>query len=435
MSMKRTYRGPGWRSPGTILLALLAAAVVGVVLNVLSPRISPELFDGLLRPFDMIAEIFMRLLRMLVAPLVLFSIMAGVAGIGNPRDLGRIGARTFLYYLSTSCLAILTGLLLVNLIRPGVGADLSLPPAEIGLPGEAGDLLGIFSRMVPSSIFQALAELDMLQIITFGLLAGFALTQLPARHRQPLTNGINALFELMIRLAHIVLWILPIAVFSLVVRIAARSEGGEILDLGRYFLTVSAGLAVHALITLPLILIIFARVSPRRWAMTVSRALMTAFTTSSSSATLPITLELVEREGKVKNEVSSFVLPLGSTINMDGTALYQCVAALFIAQFYAGASGYELTIARQLLVVLTALLASVGAAGIPSAGLVTMAIILQALNLPLEGALLVLVVDRPLDMLRTSVNVWSDTVGAAVVGRMEGSPPFGEDPPHTRDSA
>lgn len=429
MNLQRTDSISKWRSPWTVLLALVAGAGTGVVLNLISSGVPAGLFEGLLRPFDMVAEIFIRLLRMLVAPLVLFSIMSGVAGIGNPRDLSRLGARTFVYYMITSILAILTGLMLVNLIRPGVGANLSLPPAEAGLPGDGADLLGVFTRMVPSNIFTALAELDMLQIITFGLLAGFALTQLPDRHRTPLTNAVNAIFELMIKLAHIVLWILPIAVFSLVVRIAARSEGSEFLDLGKYFLTVSAGLAIHALITLPLILLIVARVSPRRWALAVSKALMTAFTTSSSSATLPVTLDLVEREGKIKNEVSSFVLPLGSTINMDGTALYQCVAALFIAQFYAGASGYELTIARQLIVVLTALLASIGAAGIPSAGLVMMTIILQALNLPLEGALLVLVVDRPLDMLRTAVNVWSDTVGAAVIGRFEGSPPFMDDPP------
>jgi Na+/H+-dicarboxylate symporter len=412
----------GWRSPWTVLVALAAGAAFGLLLNDGIGLVPEALRGPVLEGLDLIADIFVRLLKMIVAPLVLFSIMAGVTGISSPGRLGRLGLRTFLYYLCTSLLAILTGLVLVNLIRPGKGAELQLPEPRDDLVPEAGNLLDIFRRIVPENVFDALARLDMLQIIFFALLAGFAVTQLPRAQRERLSSALDALFGMMTRLAHIVLGILPIAVAALLARIVARSDGSEFVALLKYFLTVVAALAVHAFITLPLILALVAKVNPLKWVRAVSTALITAFSTSSSSATLPVTLESVEQQGGVRNEISSFVLPLGATINMDGTALYECVATIFIAQFYAGAMGFELGLAQQVIVVLTALLASIGAAGIPSAGLVMMTIILQALQLPVEGALLVLVVDRPLDMLRTATNVWSDTIGTAVLGRTEGMP-------------
>lgn len=427
--MNTTQQSPGWwRSPWTIFAALGLGIVAGALLNVLTAQslLSTATFELILAPFDLVADIFIRLLKMLVAPLVLFSIMAGVAGVGDPRSLGRMGLRTFVYYIVTSLLAIGTGLVLVNLIHPGVGASLTLPPVT-AMPENTRGVLDIFRELVPENIFSSLASLDMLQIITFALLAGYALTQLPARYRDPLTTGVMALFELMTRLAQIVLGILPFAVFALLARMVARSGLDDFKGLIWYFVTVAAALAVHSLVTLPLIVLLVARVSPLRWAATMSKALLTAFSTSSSSATLPVTLEQVEHKGKVGNRVSSFVLPLGATINMDGTALYECVATIFLAQYYASTQGFELTISGQLTVVLTALLASIGAAGIPSAGLIMMTVILQALGLPVEGALLVLVVDRPLDMLRTATNVWSDSIGAAVIGRFEGSPPFAQD--------
>ncbi|RMG47270.1 MAG: dicarboxylate/amino acid:cation symporter [Acidobacteria bacterium] len=422
----RPPAGPGrrsrWSSHWTVLASLASGIVCGVLLGRLGAH-PPAPAAALLGLFDFVAELFLRLLKMLVAPLVLFSIMAGVCAVGDPRELGRIGGRTFAYYIVTSALAILTGLALVNLIRPGVGAELHIGEIPPEMPGHAEGMLGIFKRLVPDNVFKALAEADMLQIITFALLAGFALTRLPERHRRPLADLVNGAFELMTRLAGLVLGVLPVAVFALVARVAARSGGEEVRPLVLYMLTVVGGLAIHGLVTLPLVLRLFSGTSPAVWARTVAPALMTAFSTSSSSATLPVTLESVEERGGVPNRIASFVLPLGATINMDGTALYECVGTIFLAQYYATASGYELTLGRQLVVVITALLASIGAAGIPSAGLVMMTIILKALDLPLEGALLILAVDRPLDMLRTATNVWSDTVGAAVVSSMEGSPP------------
>lgn len=412
----------GWRSPWTVLAALGVGLVLGLVLNDGIGWVPEGPREFLLGAFDLIADIFVRLLKMIVAPLVLFSIMAGVTGISSPGKLGRLGLRTFIYYVCTSLLAILTGLALVNLIRPGEGAELPLPEPDQELAAEAGSLVDIFRRIVPENVFDALARLDMLQIIFFALIAGFAVTRLPQQQRETLSRALDALFGMMTRIAHLVLGVLPIAVAALLARIVARSEGEEFVALFKYFFTVIGALAVHAVITLPLILTFVAGVRPLAWLRAVSTALMTAFSTSSSSATLPVTLESVEERGGVRNEVSSFVLPLGATINMDGTALYECVATIFIAQFYAGAMGFQLGLAEQVTVVLTALLASIGAAGIPSAGLVMMTIILQALNLPVEGALLVLVVDRPLDMLRTATNVWSDTIGTATIARLEGTP-------------
>jgi Na+/H+-dicarboxylate symporter len=217
-----------------------------------------------------------------------------------------------------------------------------------------------------------------------------------------------------------VLSLLPYGVFCLLVRVVAKTGFAVFEPLLLYMATVTLALVLHAAVTLPLIVRLVGRASPWRWFQAMSPALMTAFSTSSSSMTLPVTLETVEKRGRVSNKVTSFVLPLGATINMDGTALYECIGVIFLAQYYAGTSGFELTLAAQGMVVLMALLASIGAAGIPSAGLVMMLTILAALGLPLEGAALLLAVDRPLDMLRTVVNVWSDTCGACVIARSEG---------------
>jgi Na+/H+-dicarboxylate symporter len=424
---------PWWNSHWSVLAALALGVVAGVVLNLLggggdpAGQPAPGGVAGtamtLVAVCDAIADIFLRLLTMLVAPLVLFSIMAGLANIVDTRTLGRLGLRTLAYYVGTSLLAILTGLLLVNLIRPGTGAELNLQKDPGQLVGDAGDLWGIFTRLVPQNVFHALATMDMLQIITFALLAGIAMTRLPGVTRERVSTFVQAAFELMTSLASLVLSLLPIAVFALVARVAARSAGEEIRPLLLFMLTVALGLGIHALVTLPLILRTLTGASPTSWVRAVSPALVTAFSTSSSSATLPVTIEVVEDRGRVPNRIASFVLPLGATVNMDGTALYECVGAIFLAQFYATALGFQLTATHQLIVVGTALLASIGAAGIPSAGLVMMTIILRALELPVEGALLFLAIDRTLDMMRTSVNVWSDTVGSAVIGTLEGCPP------------
>ncbi len=270
--------------------------------------------------------------------------------------------------------------------------------------------------IVPANPFESMAEGKILQIIFFCLLFGYFITRLPKTPRETLTHFFESCFEVMMQVTNLIIRFAPIGIFALVSKTVATTGFEALGGLGIYVITVFVGLAIHAVFTLPAVLLIAGKGSPRRHAQAMAPALLTAFSTSSSSATLPLTMESLEKRAGVSNRTTSFVAPLGATVNMDGTALYECVAAMFIAQAY----GVELGFAQQLLVVVTALLASIGAAGIPMAGLVMISVILTAVGLPLEGVGLILAVDRVLDMCRTTVNVWSDSCGAAVVERQIG---------------
>ena len=372
-------------------------------------------------PFEFGAAIFMKLLKMLIAPLVMASIMCGVAGVGTFKDLRRLGGKTFGYYVGTSLLAIVLGQTLVNLIRPGEGAQLGLSPLGVADVAPDASFIDVFKRMVPENVFAAMGDNSaMLQMIFFALLFGFFITQVAEPHSTRMRELVESFFQVMMKLADGVLGLLPYGVFCLMVKVVATTGFAVFEPLLLYMATVTLALLAHAMLTLPLVLRFVGRLSPLAWFRAMSPALLTAFSTSSSQMTLPVTMETVEQRGGVSNKVTSFTLPLGATINMDGTALYECIGVIFLAQYYGSSSGFELTFAMQGLIVLMALLASIGAAGIPSAGLVMMLTILAALGLPLEGAALLLAVDRPLDMLRTVVNVWSDSCGAAVIARSEG---------------
>jgi Na+/H+-dicarboxylate symporter len=374
-----------------------------------------------LAPFDFAADIFMALLKMLIVPIILTSIISGVTSVGAMKDLGRLGGKTAVYYVSTSLLAILLGQTLVNVIRPGDGATLGLDFLDEGALAPEASFIDVLKRMIPSNVFAAFTDNGaMLQVIFFALLFGFFITRAPSPHRERMTDLFESGFQIMLRLAQGVLTLLPYGVFALMVRVCANTGFAAFEPLLLYMGTVTLALFVHALVTLPILLRVVGGISPVRWMKAMAPAVMTAFSTSSSSMTLPVTLETVEHRGRVSNKVTSFTLPLGATINMDGTALYECIGVIFLAQYYASTSSYELTWAMQGMIVLMALLASIGAAGIPSAGLVMMLTILAQLDLPLEGAALLLAVDRPLDMMRTVVNVWSDSCGAAIVARSEG---------------
>ena len=362
-----------------------------------------------------LGDVFLRLLRMVIVPLIFSSLVVGTTGLGDAAHVGRLGIKTFAYYIGTSAAAISTGLLAVNLIRPGIGADLPLQEmpqgVELGVETIGKTLLDI----IPENPFAAMASGNILAVIFFALLAGLFTTQLPEASRKTIVALAQAIFNLMMRITDFVIRLAPIGVFALMAKIVGTTGVQAFPPLLLYMFTVTVALAIHALVTLPVILYFFGRVSPPAYAQAVAPALATAFSSASSSATLPVTIDCVEQRGGISNQISSFVLPLGATINMDGTALYECVAAVFIAQVY----GISLGFGQQTLVFLTALLASIGAAGIPMAGLVMMVIVLRAVGLPIEGVGLILAVDRVLDMCRTSVNVWSDTVGAAVIARWE----------------
>jgi len=363
-----------------------------------------------------LGELFLRLLRMIIVPLIFTSIVSGVSGIGGGKNLGRLGLKTFLYYVSTSLFAILTGLIMVNIFRPGVGAPLSFEETPTGLSGSVGQLADTLIGIIPTNPFQAMAETDILSVIFFALLVGFFITRMEKEKGRFLNNFFQYSFDLMMRLTGAIIKLVPIGVFALIADLIAKTGFAAMKPLGLYMFTVMLGLFVHAVVTLPSIVRIVGRLNPFRHAQAMSPALLTAFSTSSSSATLPLTIESIEERAGVSNKISSFTLPLGATVNMDGTALYECVAAMFIAQAY----GIELSFGAQMVVVVTALLASIGAAGIPMAGLVMISNILSAVGLPLEGLGLILAVDRVLDMTRTMVNVWSDSCGAAVIANSEG---------------
>jgi len=390
------------------------ALVVGVILGFFSIEFGFQAF--VTSKIAILGDIFIRALRMVIVPLIVSSIISGVTSIGSGRSLGRMGLKTFGYYISTSLLAILVGLFLVNLLRPGVGADVGLQatPEELQANVEKiGDtLLGI----IPTNPLRAMVEGQMLPTIFFSLLFGLFVLKSPDPYRTQLTDFFQGVFKVMMRMTQLVIRFAPVGVFALIAKIIAQTGFQVFVPLATYMVTVAAGLVIHAVVTLPALLYFIGGINPLAHARAMSAALLTAFSTASSSATLPLTLQCVEENAGASNETSSFVLPLGATINMDGTALYECVAAMFIAQAY----GMDLSFGQQFVVVLTALLASIGAAGVPMAGLVMITIVLSAIGLPLEGVGLIIAVDRILDMMRTSVNVWSDSCGTVIIARSEG---------------
>ncbi len=369
-----------------------------------------------------LGDLFLRLLKMVSVPLIITSLITGIVGLGHVERLGKMFGRTLLYYLSTSMLAIVVGLAMVNLIQPGDNGGAPEEAAVEVQDARQSKSLGIvlfeqLQNMIPPNPIAAVSTGKFLSIIAFSLAFGVCTILVggaPARHIGEL---FEAMFQVMMKLTMAIISLAPIGVFFLMLSATASQGAGVFSTLGWYMLTVACALAIHAGIILPLILHFLARRNPAEFAKAMSPALLTAFSSASSNGTLPLTLTCVEQRAKISNRVGSFVLPLGATINMDGTALYEVVAVLFIAQF----SGVELTLAQQIVVALTALLASIGAAGIPHAGLVMMVIILQAVGLPTESQGMIIAVDRVLDMLRTAVNVWSDSCGCAVVSRFESS--------------
>jgi Na+/H+-dicarboxylate symporter len=386
---------------------------VGLGLGMLAGWIFGESILPIAEP---LAQIFLRLLRMAIMPLIMTSIISGVLSIGNAKNLGRLGSKVFGYYIASSLLAIFAGQLLVNIFQPGKGAKLGLTKTPDELAAVEQGVSDILLRIIPENPFAAMVEGDVLAVIFFSLLFGYFITTTKEPYRTQLSDIFTGAFEVMMKLVHFVIWTAPLGVFGINARIVATTGFEAFKSLGFYSLIVVAGLAIHAFISLPLILKFIARVNPYKHYRNMIPALITAFSTSSSMVTLPLTIDRVTLNSGVSKKVGGFSLPIGATINMDGTALYECVAAIFIAQVY----GFDLSFGQQLMVVLTALLASIGAAGVPMAGLVMLAIILRAVGLPLEAVGIILAVDRILDMFRTATNVLSDSCGAVMVARLEG---------------
>jgi len=390
---------------------ILIAMVVAVILGYFVPSSA--------RYLSWMGDLFLRGLKMVIIPLIFSSIVSGVTSIESGRSLGRIGLKTITYYIVTSLLAILTGLFLVNIIKPGVGVHLGFTETVTEVQGASGKLSDIFMRIVPENIVDTMARGEVLPVIFFAVLFGFFITRVQDHYRVKMTSFFEGFFEVMMKVTMFVIRFTPFGILGIVTReVAANADKlGDIAgSMAIYMITVFAGLLFHTVVTLPLIVRFIGKANPVKHFRNMATPLLTAFSTASSSATLPLTMEAVEHKSGVSNRISSFILPLGATVNMDGTALYECVAAIFISQVY----GIELTVTQQFIIVTTALLASIGAAGIPMAGLVMMTVVLTSVHLPLEGIGLILSVDLILDMSRTTVNVWSDTCGAVTIAKSEG---------------
>ena len=510
-----------------ILIGIIVAIIVGIIVGGWLPDIAVKT--------DILGEIFLNALKMIVVPLVMLSMVVGITGLGDIRNLGPIGGRTVLYYMATTGISVLIGIILVNVVQPGKdishgeerpelaytlsgdgdrtvnltngtwqrtrysekymlmlsdqqvegeieslseksatvkswknraegvfhiatdsgehlpfrrmngevvsaepvlsengqGLEVKLPVAQKVRGKEERDMGGTLKEvllgdkstgkegMIPRNVFNAMVRMDILPLIFFSLLIGATLSVLGERGR-PTISVISGLNDAVMQLVHWIMVLAPVGIFGLVAGRIGHAGGfkdflPELLAVGKYSFTVVFGLGVHGIIILPLILLLIARRNPLRYVKGMSTALLNAFSTASSSATLPLTMRAVQKENGVSNRTASFVLPLGATINMDGTALYEAIAAMFIAQVY----GISLGPAEQTVIFLTATLAAIGAAGIPEAGLVTMVIVLRAVDLPIEGIGLILTIDWLLDRFRTTVNVWGDSVGAGVIESLE----------------
>lgn len=435
-----------WLLTALILTGLVAGIVLGQVLfdpafDKTDPN-SVHAHAASLALFDFLGfTVFMGLLKMLIIPLIASSVIVGVTSVGDFSKLGAIGLRTLVYYFATMLIAVVLGLILVTTFQPGAAmtaeaqkvsmevlADHSAAIQQNASGGLLGVLQNLVSQMIPQNIVEAMAKGRPLSVITFSIFFGVVATMLGERAK-PVITFFNAVFEILMKMVHAIMWLAPVGVCALLAKTIAETGLAVFTSaISQYMFVVLGGLAIHGLFIIPLVLWIFGRCNPYRYLHQMRQALMTALATDSSSATLPVTIECATEQGGVSQRSAGFVLPLGSTINMDGTALYEAVAVVFIAQAY----GIHLSMSELVIVAITATLAAMGAAGIPSAGLVTMVIVFGAVNaslsksggqaIPEVGIALIIGVDRLLDMFRTVVNVWGDCAGAKIIDRYDRSP-------------
>jgi Na+/H+-dicarboxylate symporter len=435
--MKRL--APHWQ----ILIALGLATITALVLRGLfgnAPEASSgeKLVRGVIATCGFIGDLFMRALKMIIVPLIVTAVVSGITGLKGVEGFGRLGIKTMVFYLTSSLAAILVGLVLVNMIEPGLidgkpNAEIleafkdnkakadpaDIAKVEVASQREGKDFLSIFKAMIPENVVDAASDNgQMLGLIIFSILFAIAVTQLPGHMGNNVRDFFEAANEAMITVTKWIMAVAPIGVYALILPLIHKTGMDLFGQLGKYFFTVLFGLLIHFTVILPLALRFIGKVNPKAHFIAMRPALLMAFSTASSSATLPITMRAVHDNAGVSKRVSSFTLPLGSTVNMDGTALYECVAVIFVAQVM----GIELGIGSQFFIVVAALLTSIGVAGIPSASLVALLLILKNSGIPnAEIAVIALLsVDRLLDMSRTAVNVYSDTCAAVIVGRSEG---------------
>jgi Na+/H+-dicarboxylate symporter len=423
-----------------ILLALLLSTLTAIAFRGLfGGDAAPGSFvAGALETSEFIGDLFLRALKMIIVPLIVTSVISGIASLKGVEGFARLGAKTFSFYACTTMLAVLTGLVMVNLLEPGMrdgGPNLTIREAfETRAEGaseaqkatvasaaekEGKDFLGVFKAMLPENVVSAAADNgQMLGVIVFSILFAIAMTRLPGREMDTLTDFFQAANEVMITVTRWVMATAPIGVYALIFPVVYRTGAQLFLELGPYFATVLGALAIHMFVTMPLVLHFLGGLNPLAHFRAMREALLLAFSTASSSGTLPVTMRCIQDNAGVSKRTASFTLPLGATVNMDGTALYECVAVVFVAQVM----GVELGFAQQFLIVTAALLTSVGVAGVPSASLVAILLILKNSGIPNADTAVValLSVDRLLDMSRTAVNVFGDSCAAVVIAKSEG---------------
>ena len=420
-----------------ILIALILAFSIGLWANFTteSVAVKPDWFENLHYFSSFVGNLFLNGLKMVVIPLVMTSIICGVAKIGEDEDFGRLGIKTLFFYSLTGLLAVIVGLLCVNLIEPGqVAPELrdKMLAGQASMEGEKVQqafqhadggfkgILEIFQRMIPQNLFKAAVEGQLLGLIFFSLLFGFFVARLPEKLKHSQTVFWEGLNTTILGITNFIISFAPYGVFGLVTPTLMMVGIETVFVMGTFALTVLLGLAIHSFIVLPILLRLLGKIDFKNHFQAVAPALLTAFSTASSSATLPVTLDCITKRAGVSKKIASFTLPLGATMNMDGTALFECVVVVFLAQLF----GVEMTWVTQSTVVIMALLTSIGVAGIPSASLVAIIVILHAVGFPNAtisiGVGVVFVVDRLLDMTRTAVNVLGDSCAAAIIGKSEG---------------
>lgn len=428
-----------WRLHWQIILSLTLSFISGVYLL---PNLDATFVDTWIYLSSFVGELFMNALKMMIIPLIVTSMISGVMQLGSHSGIGSIGTKTLLYYTFSGLCAVLIGLILVNGLQPGKIEK----ETALAMLGEAAnttsenqlfekvdnrgtnDLLDIFKRMLPTNIFKAASDNgQLLGIIVFSIFYGFFAGRLPDTMKTFQLQFWETSQSIILNITEFIIRFAPIGVYGLVLPIVFNAPIGDLIQtLYWFFITVLLGLFIHMFIALSLCLKLFTKVNPITHYKTMFPVILTAFSTASSSATLPLTIDTVSQKANVSKKTCAFTLPLGATINMDGTALYECIVVLFIAQLYASIGGVDLTLGQQCLVVFLALTTSIGVAGIPAASLVAIAIILPAVGLPIEAIGVVWVTDRLLDMCRTSVNVFSDTVAAIVIAHSEGEEPYAQ---------
>ncbi len=410
MSAKNTETGKKMGLTTKIFIALILGLIVGIIFNIFIPNsyVRDTVFvDGI---FYVIGNGFIRLMKMLVVPLVFFSLICGASSIGDTKSLGKVGGKTIIFYLATTALAVTVAITVASIIKPGIGLDMSSIEKGSTTSAESTSVVDTLLNIIPENPIASLANGTMLQVILFALIVGVLLAKMGER-AELISNFCNQCNNLMMEMTNFVMSLAPIGVFCMLAKTFANLGFNAFLPLGKYMCSVVLGLGVQLLVVYMVLLFIFTRLNPFRFLKKFFPVMAFAFSTSTSNATIPMNIDTLEEKMGISRKISSFTIPLGATINMDGTSIMQGVAVVFAAQAY----GMELGIKGYITVIATATLASVGTAGIPSVGLVTLSMVFAAVGLPIEAIALIMGIDRILDMMRTAVNITGDAVCTTIV--------------------